>query len=128
MTFSVPYPGVTNYGDSLSAVVALSVMGLAQGHTVPAGLAMTGTITSEGDMGPVGGLPVQLLAAGRARILAVLISSASPGTSDGLQPSLPARVVPASSVMEAFRHIMNGNPAFDHWTTQPVGSETLVKP
>ncbi|MGQ0665781.1 MAG: PilZ domain-containing protein [Nitrospiraceae bacterium] len=55
---------------------------LTQAYAMPAGLAMTGTVTSEGDMGPTGGLFVKLVAAERVRMRTVLISSASPGASD----------------------------------------------
>ena len=48
VALAVPYAGRTIYGDSLSAMVALTVVALAKGYSVPSGVVMTGTITSDG--------------------------------------------------------------------------------
>jgi len=48
VVLSFPYPGLTMYGDSLSATVALSVVALAKGDAVKYGRTLTGTITDDG--------------------------------------------------------------------------------
>ena len=47
---SVPYPGVTIYGDSLSAMVSLSVLALAKGETIPIDRVMTGSVSPNGQL------------------------------------------------------------------------------
>jgi len=55
--FTFPYPGMTMYGDSLSAMVGLSVVALAKGQVPLDGRSITGTITEDGRIGTVGGVP-----------------------------------------------------------------------
>ena len=73
VTLAVPYAGVTIYGESLSAMVGVSVAAMAMGYSVPSGVVMTGTITSDGGIGPVGGVPLKVVAAGHARMRQVLV-------------------------------------------------------
>jgi len=61
-----PYPGMTIYGESLSAMVGLSVVALAKGETPIYGRSITGTITEDGRIGTVGGVPKK----SRGRIIA----------------------------------------------------------
>ncbi|RMH07068.1 MAG: hypothetical protein D6704_05815 [Nitrospirae bacterium] len=58
-----PYDGLTVYGKSLSAMVGLSVIALAKGDPILQGRAITGTITKEGHIGKVGGVPLKIYAA-----------------------------------------------------------------
>ncbi|HJR76000.1 MAG TPA: hypothetical protein VJ805_03470, partial [Nitrospiraceae bacterium] len=44
-------PGMTLYGDSLSAMVGLTVIALAKGDTVQFNRAITGTVTNDGHIG-----------------------------------------------------------------------------
>lgn len=55
-----PYPGMTIYGESLSAMVGLSVVALAKGETPIYGRSITGTITEDGRIGIVGGVPEKI--------------------------------------------------------------------
>lgn len=71
---TVPYPGVVMSGESLSAMVGLSVAGMAEGRSMVPGVVITGTITEDGRIGPVGSLPLKIAAAGQARLRRVLIS------------------------------------------------------
>lgn len=48
-----PYSRSTMYGESLSAMVGLSVLALAKGHAVIYGRSITGTITENGQIGKV---------------------------------------------------------------------------
>lgn len=49
-------PGLIIDGPSLSAMVGLAVAAMAKGESIPRNRAITGTITSDGHIGPVGGV------------------------------------------------------------------------
>lgn len=70
---TLPYQGLTMYGESLSGMVGLSVLALAKGDPVPQGRVLTGTITSNGHIGVVGGVPLKIEAAYENHLLKVLI-------------------------------------------------------
>ena len=71
---SVPYAGMTIYGDSVSAMVSLSVAAMAQGKTVSTGHVLTGTVTPDGEIGPVGSVPLKVQAARAAKLRRVVVS------------------------------------------------------
>ena len=73
VTLTLPYQGLTMYGESLSGMVGLSVLALAKGDPVPRGRVLTGTITSNGHIGVVGGVPLKIVAAYENHLLKVLI-------------------------------------------------------
>ena len=73
VVLTFPYSGLTMYGDSLSAMVALSVIALAKGDTVQYGRTLTGTITENGHIGKVTGIPFKVYAAYSAHLDRVLI-------------------------------------------------------
>lgn len=73
VTLTLPYQGLTMYGESLSGMVGLSVLALAKGDSVPRGRVLTGTITSKGRIGVVGGVPLKIVAAYKNHLLKVLI-------------------------------------------------------
>lgn len=73
VVLSVPYQGFTIYGDSLSAMVALSVVAMAKGEVIPRDRVITGTVTPDGLIGPVGGIPLKVAAAKQARLHMVLV-------------------------------------------------------
>ncbi len=68
-----PYSGRTVYGESLSAMVGLSVVAMAKGEQPLEGRALTGTITDQGSIGAVGGLQLKILAAYHNHFHRVLI-------------------------------------------------------
>ena len=68
-----PDHGQTLYGESLSAMVGLSVVAMAKGDWILEGRALTGTITDHGTIGPVGGLQLKILAAYEKHFERVLI-------------------------------------------------------
>jgi predicted S18 family serine protease len=104
VTLSHPYPGVTVSGDSLGAMVGVSAAALAQGIAIPAGLAMTGTVTPEGAIGSVGALRAKLAAAGAAKLQTVLIPQGA--LQDGPQPAHPRPAfVAVQTVQEAFEKL-----------------------
>ncbi len=77
-TVSLMFPdnGQTLYGESLSAMVGLSVIAMAKGDWLLEGRALTGTITKEGTIGPVGGLQLKILAAYEKHFERVLVPAA----------------------------------------------------
>lgn len=99
---SVPYPGVTIYGESLSAMIALTVAALAQGEFLSPDRAMTGTITPDGRIGPVGSVPLKIAAAKDAHLRRVLVpEERDPSDGDYPLPFL-MQVTPVNSVRQAY--------------------------
>lgn len=76
---SVPYPGLIIDGDSLSAMVGLAVVAMAKGETVPRHRVISGTVTSDGRIGPVGHVGLKVIAAHQAGLRMVLVPSATSG-------------------------------------------------
>jgi hypothetical protein len=99
---SVPYPDVTIYGESLSAMIGLSVAALAQGEFISPGRAITGTVTSDGRIGAVGSVPLKIAAAQEAHFQRVLVPEERDPT-DGDYP-LPflMHVTPVDSIHQAY--------------------------
>jgi hypothetical protein len=104
VTLRLPHEGVTLYGDSLSAMVGLTVAALAQGKTVPSGYVLTGTVTAEGDIGAVGSIPLKLQAAHAAKLRRVLVPTRAheETRAEGGGQSRFTQVSPVRSVPEAF--------------------------
>ena len=99
---SVPYPGVTIYGESLSAMMALCVAALAKGESVAPYLAITGTITPDGRIGSVGSVPLKITAANEAHLRHVLVpEDRDPGDGDYPLPFL-MQITPVGSVHQAY--------------------------
>lgn len=73
VVLTFPYPGLTMYGDSLSAMVALSVLALAKGDAIIYGRTLTGTILEDGHIGTVTGIPYKVYAAYSEHLERVLI-------------------------------------------------------
>ena len=73
VALTFPYPGMTMYGESLSAMVGLSVVALAKGDMLIDGRSITGTITEDGRIGKVGGVPQKIYAAHHQHLNRVLI-------------------------------------------------------
>lgn len=68
-----PYPGLIMHGDSLSAMVALSVLAFAKGHAVIYGRTITGTVRENGRIGAVTGIPYKVYAAYSERLDRVFV-------------------------------------------------------
>jgi predicted S18 family serine protease len=116
VVLSVPYQGFTIYGDSLSAMVALSVVALAKGEVIPRDRVITGTVTPDGLIGPVGGIPLKVAAANQARLRRVLVpdkqetaegnwevpSSMQVSQVDSVSQAYQALTVPQSSIAGSF--------------------------
>jgi predicted S18 family serine protease len=100
---SVPYPGVTIYGDSLSAMVSLSVLALAKGEIIPIDRVMTGSVSPDGRIAPVGSIPLKVAAANAAHIRRVVVpDEADVADADFGTPFL-MHISPVGSVGEAYQ-------------------------
>ncbi|WP_447968930.1 S16 family serine protease [Nitrospira sp. M1] len=100
--FRLPYAGVTLYGESLSAMAAMSVVALAKGEMVHSDIVMTGTVTPEGSIGTVGGIPLKIVAAHQEHFRRVLIPE-EPDVADGdWQTPFLMHVSPVKSVDVAY--------------------------
>lgn len=118
VSLSVPYAGVTIYGDSLSAMVALAVVALAKGEFIPSDRVMTGAVTPDGHIAPVGALPLKVVAAGDAHMHRVLVpDELDQADSDWLTPFL-VQVSPVSSISQAYEAL----------TDHPLLSQVLPQP
>lgn len=103
VTLSLPYPGVTMYGDSLSAMVGLSVLALAKGDPLPHDRVITGTITTDGNIGPVGGVPLKIVAAHQEHLRRVVIPEEFDVADGDWQTPFLMVVSPVKSLKHAYK-------------------------
>lgn len=103
VVLSVPYQGVTIYGDSLSAMVALSVVAMAKGEVIPRDRVITGTVTPDGRIGPVGGIMLKVAAANQARLRMVLVPNKLDIVEDNWETPSPMLVSQVDSVSQAYQ-------------------------
>lgn len=97
-----PYKGLTMYGDSLSAMIGLSVVALAKGDPIIYGRSITGTITEDGHIGVVGGVPQKIRAAHHEHMDRVLIpEELDAGDGDWQNPFL-MHISPVGTVDKAY--------------------------
>ncbi len=97
----VPYEGVTVSGDSLSAMVGVTIAAMAQGRQIPTGHVLTGTVTDDGEIGPVGSVPLKVQAARAAKLRRVLVPDGQMPTRDNKQMPARLEISPVRSVPEA---------------------------
>lgn len=107
---SVPYAGMTIYGNSVSGMVSLSVVAMAQGKTVPTGYVLTGTVTPDGEIGPVGSVPLKVQAARAAKLRRVVVSKQTPATENTGNLPVSIQVSPVQSVPEALDALTDSSP------------------
>jgi len=98
-----PYAGLTVYGESLSAMVALSVVAMAKGESLLKGRTLTGTITDQGQIGAVGGLQLKILAAYHQHFQRVLIPSVYDERDGDWQTPFLMQVSPVRTLEEAYQ-------------------------
>lgn len=108
---SVPYPGLTMYGDSLSAMVGLSVAALYKGEMVPHDRVITGTVTSDGRIGPVGGIDGKVAAAAQSHLRVVILSDESASTHGLVETTTRLRISHVGSVYQAY-DVLTGHMSF----------------
>jgi len=117
--FTFPYGGVTLYGDSLSAMTALSVVALTRHDPLSSDIVMTGTVTPDGHIGPVGGVPLKIQAAYKDHFRRVLIPE-EPDVGDGeWRTPFLMQVSPIGSLSQAYRALT------DHSLKFPLSSSLL---
>jgi len=97
---SVPYPDLVIEGDSLSAMIGLSVAAMAKREAIPRHRVISGTVTADGRIGPVGDLPLKIAAAYQAGLHLVLMPPTSLGK--GKMPYL-TRVSSVGTVLQAYQ-------------------------
>jgi predicted S18 family serine protease len=103
VVLAVPEPGITIYGESLSAMVSLSVLALARGELIPADRVMTGAVSPDGRITPVGSVPLKVAAANEAHLRRVVIpDEADIADGDWRTPFL-MQVSPVGSVRQAYQ-------------------------
>ena len=99
---AVDQPRMTIHGNSLSAMVGLTVIALAKGQTILPGRVLTGGIAPDGHILTVGGIPLKVEAAGLAHLKRVLVpEEMSPDDGDWTTPFL-MQVSPVSSLQQAY--------------------------
>jgi hypothetical protein len=99
---SVLDPGLTLYGESLSAMVGLSVVALAKGDSVPPDRVMTGAVTPDGHIAPVGSVSLKVRAAEQAHMRRIVVpDEIDPADTDWTTPFL-LQVSPVGSVEQAY--------------------------
>jgi predicted S18 family serine protease len=98
---------MTIYGNSVSAMVSLSVVAMAQGKTVPTGYVLTGTVTPDGEIGPVGSVPLKVQA---AKLRRVVVSKQMTAAENAWNSPVSIQVSPVQSVPEALDALTDSSP------------------
>ena len=99
---TVDEPKMTIYGNSLSAMVGLTVIAMAKGQRILPDRVLTGGIDRDGHILSVGGIPLKVKAAGLAHLKRVLVpEELSPDDGDWQTPFL-MQVSPVSSLQQAY--------------------------
>jgi len=97
---SVADRGVIIDGPSLSAMVSLTVVAMAKGESIPRHRVITGTVTFDGKIGPVGDVALKVAAAYQAGLRMVLV----PGTALSKSKTPPfGQVLQVASVSQAYK-------------------------
>ena len=97
-----PYEGITLYGESLSAMVGLSVVAMAKGEQPIEGRSLTGTITDGGNIGTVGGVQLKIWAAYHNHFQRVLVPSEYDSREGDWHTPFLMHVSPVGTVDEAY--------------------------
>ncbi len=120
--FILPYPGVTLYGESLSAMAALNVIALAKNDPVDEETVLTGTVTPDGQVGTVGGVPLKILAAHEQHYRRVLIPE-EPDVADGdWETPFLMEVSPVRSIKKAYLALTH-RPLRSSFNDQPLAAK-----
>ena len=98
-------------------MVSLSVAAMAQGKTVSTGHVLTGTVTPNGEIGPVGSVPLKVQAARAAKLRRVVISKHTLAGENAGNLPVSIQVSPVQSVPEAL----------DALTDSPTMKSTIIE-
>lgn len=103
-------------GPSAGGILTVGLIAAFRGDSLSPTTTMTGTITADGTIGPVGGVPTKIEAAAREGFKTIVLpDSLAPGTWQTgneyteLADSLAVEVVPVETIGEAY-DAMSGNP------------------
>jgi predicted S18 family serine protease len=102
---SLPYPGITVYGDSCTAMIALSVLALAKGDVIPFDRVITGTITPDGHIGPVGEVSLKVAAAKEAHLRWVLVPAQEVDADRDEDLPFAMQIAPVGTILQAYQVI-----------------------
>src|SRR5690606_8658057 len=102
VTFILPYRGVTLYGESLSAMAALTVVALAKNEPLDEETVLTGTVMPDGQVGTVGGVPLKIWAAHERHYRRVLIPEELDVADADWQTPFLMEVIPVRSINHAY--------------------------
>ena len=105
--FQLPYPGVTLYGESLSAMAALTIVSLAKNEPIDSETVLTGTVTPDGHVGTVGGVPLKIIAAHEQHFRKVLIPEESDVADGDWETPFLMEVRPVGSISKAYLALTN---------------------
>lgn len=100
---SVPYPGVTIYGDSLSAMISISILAMAKGELILADRVITGAVSPDGHITPVGSLPLKVAAANEAHLRRVVIPEEMDIADADWRTPFLMQVSPVGSISQAYQ-------------------------
>ncbi len=107
----IAYASTSTDGPSAGAVMTVGFAALLKGDRIQRGIAMTGTITQDGTIGPVGGIPDKIRAAAREGYRTILIPEGQRydprWNIDRLAWDLNVEVKEVSTIEEAY-HLMTG--------------------
>jgi len=105
----IPYNGITMYGESLSAMVGLAVVALAQGDTFPQDRVVTGKVLSDGHLGSVGGVPQKIEAAYAEHFQRVIVPEEHDTEDGDWRTPFLMHISPVANVTQAYQ-ALTGQP------------------
>jgi hypothetical protein len=108
ITISVP-SAVTIHGDSLSAMVGLTVVALAKRDPIRGDVIITGGVAPDGHISKAGGLSLKLAAASEAHIRHVIVPDEYDPDDPEWETPFLMRVSPVNSLQQAY-HTFTGIP------------------
>lgn len=104
--YGASYIPVSSDGPSAGAVMAIGFLAVLRGDPIIRGIALTGTLESEGRVGPVGGLPDKVRAAAREHYRLVLVPQGQLNDPrwnlSGLSMQLNLAIKEVSTIQEAY--------------------------
>ena len=102
VVLAVPYAGITIYGDSLSAMIGVSVLAMANGESIPSDRVITGAVTPDGHISPVGSVPLKVAAANEAHLRRVVVPEEIDMTDSDWRTPFLMQISPVASISEAY--------------------------
>lgn len=98
-----PSPGVTIYGDSLTAMVSVVTLAMANDNPILLNRVMTGKVTPDGHIGAVGGIPLKIQAAYAEHISRVIIPDDRLPEDNEWQTPFLMQISPVNTVLQAYQ-------------------------